>query len=430
MALDHSTDRSLAPKGVLTGGNLGPPGEEVVIEDGEGAYVTTTDGDRYLDYKLGSGPMIVGHAHPHVVEAVRSQAERGTTFYGRNPEAPKLAERIVDAVPCAEAIQFYSSGTEATFQALRIARAHTGRDTVLKFEGGYHGWHDVGMVSSNHTGDRVFEVEPPAGTADTAGITPGAKEHTVVAPFNDRERTAEIVSDHADDLAAVIMEPVQRTVAPDQDFLEGVRSLCDEHDVPLIWDETVTGFRLAWGGAQDHYGVDPDLATFGKAIGGGTPVSALVGDAELLSSMNPDRSPRDGGVQCRGTLNGNPLGMVAGRATLDVLDRAGTYEALWDYSDRLRGLFEDVLADADVDGIAVGDGPIVDYAITDRASIDNYREALACDHETKRAIDTELFRQGILKSLGGKIYLSTEHGDAEFDRTAEAFKEAVGRVAD
>ncbi len=428
MALDPSIERSLAPKGVLTGGDLAPPGETLVIEEGNGAYVTSTEGERYLDYKLSSGPMIVGHAHPHVVEAIHQQVDKGTSFYAQNPEAPKLAERIVEAVPCAESIQFLSSGTEATYEALRVARAHTGRDNVLKFEGGFHGWHDAGLISSNHSGDRIFDVEPPAGTVDTAGMTPGAKESTVVAPFNDLERTGEILADHADDLAAVIMEPVQRSIPPQQEFLEGVRALCDEHAIPLVWDEIVTGFRLAWGGAQEHYGVEPDLATFGKAIGGGTPVSALVGDAEMMACMNPDLSPEEGGVQCRGTLNGNPLGMVAGQATLDVLERQGTYQGLWDYADRLRALFEDVLADSSLEGIAVGDGPIVDYMVTDRSSIRNWRDVRKCDHETKQAIDTELYREGLLKYRGGKIYLSTEHGDAEFDRTAEAFKTAVGRV--
>jgi glutamate-1-semialdehyde 2,1-aminomutase len=428
MTLDASIEGSLAPKGVLTGSDLAPPGETLVIEEGNGAYVTSTDGERYLDYKLSSGPMIVGHAHPHVVEAIHDQVDKGTSFYGQNPEAPKLAERIVDAVPCAESIQFLSSGTEATYEALRVARAHTGREDVLKFEGGFHGWHDVGLVSSNHSGDRIFDVEPPASTADTAGMTPGAKESTVVAPFNDLDRTREILVDYVDDLAAVIMEPVQRSIPPEQDFLEGVRSLCDEHEVPLIWDEIVTGFRLAWGGAQEHYGVEPDLATFGKAIGGGTPVSALVGDAEMMAYMNPDLLPDEGGVQCRGTLNGNPLGMVAGRATLDVLERPGTYEGLWNYADRLRTLFEDVLADSSLEGIAVGEGPIVDYMLTDQSGIHDWRDVRSCDHETKKAIDTELFHQGIVKYLGGKIYLSTEHGDAEYDATAEAVKTAVGRV--
>lgn len=428
MALDPSLERELSPKGVLTGGDLAPPGETLVIEEGHGPYITSVDGEEYIDYKLGSGPMIVGHAHPHVVEALHDRVDKGTTFYGQNPEAPKLAERIVDAVPCGEAIQFYSSGTEATYEALRIARAYTDREKILKFEGGFHGWHDQGLISSNHSGDRVFEVEPPEGTVDTAGMVPGAAESTVVAPWNDLERTAEILEAHADELAGVITEPVQRNLAPAEDFHEGVRALCDEHEIPLIWDEIVTGFRLSWGGGQEHYGVEADLATYGKAIGGGTPVSALVGDRDLLSLVDPSLSPREGGVQSRGTLNGNPLGMVAGQATLDVLERPGTYENLWNYADRLRDLFEDVIGDSSLSGMACGDGPIVDYLLTDQDAVENWRDALSCDAETKEAIDAELYDQGVLKNLGGKIYLSTEHGEAEFERTAEAFKEAVRRV--
>ncbi|MFB6310353.1 MAG: aspartate aminotransferase family protein [Salinirussus sp.] len=428
MALDPSLERELSPKGVLTGGDLAPPGETLVIEEGHGATVTDVEGDEYIDYKLGSGPMIVGHAHPHVVEALHERVDKGTTFYGQNPEAPKLAKRIVDAVPCGDAIQFYSTGTEATYEALRIARAFTGNDLILKFEGGFHGWHDQALVSSNHSGDRVFEVEPPDGTIDTAGMVPGAAESTIVAPWNDLERTTSILEAHSDNLAGVIAEPVQRNLAPADGFHEGVRALCDEHDVPLIWDEVVTGFRLAWGGGQEEYGVEPDLATYGKAIGGGTPVSALVGDRELLSLVDPTLSPRDGGVQSRGTLNGNPLGMVAGQATLDILEQPGTYEGLWEYADRLRGLFEDVIDDSSLSGMAVGDGPVVDYVLTEQSAVENWRDLLACDAETKKAIDAELFDQGVLKYQGGKIYLSTEHGDAEFDRTAEAFKEAVRRI--
>jgi len=427
MGQKESVSRSLAPAGVLTGGSLAPDGESITIDSGDGAYVTTESGERFIDYKLGSGPMIVGHAHPRVVDAIRDQASRGTTFYGPNTQATKLAERVVEAVPCADGVQFVSTGTEATYQALRTARAHTGRTDVLKFEGAYHGWHDIGLVSSNHSGDRLFETSPPDGTADTAGMTPGARESTVTAPWNDLGRTTEIVEAHAEDLAAIILEPVMRVLPPREGFLEGVRELCDEHGIVLVFDEVVTGFRLAWGGAQEYFGVEADLATYGKPVGGGTPLAALCGREEVMAVMEPGRSPEADGVQTRGTLNGNPLSAAAGIATLDVLNSEGTYRDLNGYGDRLRTLFAEVLADAGIDGQPVGEGAIVDYVVTDEEVVDG-RDLQSCDAEPKRAIDEELFREGILKSIGGKMYLSTRHGDEEFQRTAEAFKAAVERA--
>jgi glutamate-1-semialdehyde 2,1-aminomutase len=424
---EPSRGDSPIPGDIVAGTTVAPEDREFTIDGGRGVYVTDTRGTEYLDYKLGSGPMIVGHAHPEVVAAVQSRVEEGTTFYAPNQLAHDFAERIVDAVPCAESLKFVSTGTEATYLAMRLMRAHTGRDKILTFEGSYHGWHDHALVGSQRGGDRIAGPET---TVDTAGAAPGARDGIVKAPFNDLARTAEVVEDHADDLAGVFTEPMMRSVTPADGFLAGLRELCDEFGLVLGFDEVVTGFRLAWGGAQEHYGVEPDLATYGKIIGGGTPVGAVAGRRSILEAMHPDVPHPEGGVETGGTLNGNPLGMAAGMATLDILDREDVYDDLYAYGDRLQRLFADVLDDSPFPGMAIGEGPVVDYAITDADALTDWETALACDGETKTAIDRALFDQGILKSTGGKMYLSTEHGDEEFERTAEAFETAVERAAE
>src|SRR5262244_1433333 len=258
---------------VLPGGLLGShrsgPGLEFVVREGRGAYLYDMTGRRYLDYLLGSGPMLLGHAHPAVVEAVHRQMERGTSYFVVNEPAIRLAEEIVAAVPCAEQVRYTASGSEATFFALRVARAFRGREKILKFEGGFHGTHDYSLMSVGPHAPKAF----PAPTPDSAGIPHAIQEHVLIAPFNDLAETEAILATHHGDLAAVIMEPFQRLIPPDKQFLHGVREITRRFGVPLIFDEIVTGFRFAYGGAQEYYGVVPDLAALGKIIRGGFPLA-------------------------------------------------------------------------------------------------------------------------------------------------------------
>lgn len=423
------TSSEVIPGGVfVAGGKSRYPGD-VLVEKARGATITSTEGTEYVDYVLGGGPMVVGHANPHVVEAIQRQAERGTAYYLSSEPTFEFAERVVDAVPCAEQVHFTSTGSEATYFALRLARAATGNEKVLKFAGAYHGFHDFVMKSSTFA-DRadLLASEVPDGTHDSAGLVDGALDQTLVAPFNDSETTAEIVSEYADDLAAIIVEPQQRVLPPADGFLETLRELCDEHGIVLVFDEVVTGFRLAWGGAQEFYGVEPDLATYGKAVGGGTPLGLICGRAEILELSDPSRSPADGGAPVFGTLSGNPLSAVAADAALDVLEQPGIYHQLHDYADRLRSLIDDVLADSPIDGLAMGDGPIVGYLLTDESEVTDWPTVLSADSETQREIDERMLDYGVTQILGGKRYISTAHGDDEFDCTAEAFKAAVEDV--
>ncbi|MFB6160710.1 MAG: aspartate aminotransferase family protein [Haloferacaceae archaeon] len=406
-----------------------PDDVSVVPDHGEGCYLWTEGGDRYLDYLMGSGPLIVGHAHPRVVDAVQRQVEKGSAFYKSDRLGFELADRIVNAVPCADSLKFTSTGGEATYFALRLARAHTGNERVLKFQGAYHGFHDYAMRSSDKRDAReVADAGYPEGSVDSAGVVTDAARSTVVAPFNDLDATREVVEAYADELAAVILEPVMRSLPASPDFLAGVREICDEHDVVLIFDEVVTGFRLAFGGAQEFYGVTPDLATYGKAIGGGTPIGAVCGRDEIMSHTEPERSLGEDGVYISGTLSGNPLCAAAGHATLDVLEESGTYSRLDQYGEEFRSLVDDLLAESSLSGTSLGAGAIVDYVVTDADSVTRWETIVDGDRETKERLDRELLDEGLLHHIGGKRYISTRHGAAELEKTAEAFKRAMERV--
>ena len=241
--------------------------QDVMVRDGKGSRVWDIRGNEYVDYALGSGPMLIGHAHPEVVAAAVEQVVRGTTFFAPNDLEVELAEEIVKAVACAEQVRFSSGGTEATNLAMRVARAYRGREKVLKFEGGYHGMNDYSLMSLMPSDPPEF----PRPAADSAGIPRAVQETVLVAPFNDLEATTSIIERHHDELGAVIVEPMQRVIPPRPGFLEGLREVTRHYEIPLIFDEIVTGFRFAYGGAQEYYGVTPDLCTLGKVVGGGFP---------------------------------------------------------------------------------------------------------------------------------------------------------------
>jgi glutamate-1-semialdehyde 2,1-aminomutase len=410
------------PGGVL-GSHRSGPGLEFVVREGRGAYLWDTEGRRYIDYLLGSGPMLLGHAHPAVVEAVRRQLDRGTTYLLLNEPALELAEEIVRAVPCAEQVRFTSSGSEATFFALRVARAHRKRDKILKFEGGWHGTHDYGAMSVSPRSPKAF----PSPTLDSAGI-PGALGDTVlVAPFNDLATAEALIAAHHNELAAVIVEPYQRVIVPKGGFLQGLREATRRHRVPLIFDEVVTGFRLAWGGAQEYYGVIPDLACYGKVMAGGFPMAAVAGPAEIMQHFDPALEGTPDYVWQTGTLNGNPIAAAAGLATLAELRKPGTYERLHRLGTRLR---DGLAGAARRHGLAAqvsGVPPVFDILFTDQAIVD-YRATLTADRDKIRRFNEECLRRGVVKA-SNKIYVSLALSDADVDETLRVFDEALGAVA-
>ena len=265
------------PGGVL-GNHRGESDLEFVVKEGRGAYLWDANGTRYLDYLLGSGPMVLGHAHPAVVEAVQRQVGRGSTYMLLNEPIIELAEQVVRAVACAEQVRFTTSGTDATFMALRVARAYRGRDKIMKFEGGFHGVHDYGLMSVSPRSPKAF----PAPTPDSAGIPHVIEGEVLIAPYNDLGTTEALIAQYHHDLAAVIIEPYQRVIVPATGFLAGLRQVTRRYDVPLIFDEIVTGFRLAYGGAQEYYGVVPDLACYGKVVAGGFPLGTVAGPERIM----------------------------------------------------------------------------------------------------------------------------------------------------
>ena len=391
---------------------------DTVIRGGRGPRVWDLSGNEYIDYALGSGPMLIGHANPEVVAAVSEQLSQGTTYFGLNEHAILLAEEIVQAVPCAEKVRFASSGTEATFFALRAVRAYRGRDKILKFEGGFHGMNDYGLMSMAPSKPSDF----PTPTPDSSGIPKSLQGDVLVAPFNDIETTSAIIERYHEELAGVIVEPLQRVIPPAPGFLEGLRDVTRRFHVPLIFDEIVTGFRFAYGGAQEFYGVTPDMCTLGKAVAGGFPLSVVAGSADIMENFAPS-DPGAPFVMQEGTFNGNPIGSVAGLATLKVLRREGTYERLFATGNRLKEALTRLLYEAEMPAQVVGEAPMFDVIFTDH-KITNYRSLLDRDQPKVMRFTDLLRERGIFKNHG-KYYVSTTHGDAEVEQTISVWKSAL-----
>jgi glutamate-1-semialdehyde 2,1-aminomutase len=410
------------PGGVL-GGHRSVPGLEFVVADARGPHLWDADGRRYIDYLLGSGPMLLGHAHPAVVEAVRRQAGHGTTYMLLNEPIIALAEEVVRAVPAAEQVRFMASGSEATFFALRVARAFRRRDKIMKFEGGFHGTHDYALMSVSPRSPKAF----PAAMADSAGIPPAIADEVLIAPFNDLATTEALIATHHHELAAVIVEPYQRVIVPQPGFLAGLRAVTRRYEVPLVFDEIVTGFRLAYGGAQEYYGVVPDLAAYGKVLAGGFPLAAVAGRADIMRHFDAALEGSPDYVWQAGTLNGNPVAAVAGLATLAELRAPGVYQTLFATGTRLR---DGLAAAARKHGLPAqvsGEPPVFDIVFTDQPVVD-YRATLTADRRRIALFNEECLRRGVVKAVN-KIYVSLAHTDADVDETLHIFDAALAAVA-
>ncbi len=333
MNIDRSRDLFAAARQVIPGGVDSPVrafravgGQPLFIERGQGPYLFDADGNRYIDYVLSWGPLILGHAYPSVAEALKAAVDRGTSYGAPTALETELAELIIEAMPSVEMVRFVNSGTEATMTALRLARAYTGRDKIVKFEGCYHGHADMLLVQA---GSGVATL----GLPDSPGVPRGATGDTLTAPYNDLATVESLFAQYSDQIAAVIIEPVagnMGVVPPEEGFLEGLRRMTRQHGALLIFDEVMTGFRVAHGGAQTLYGIDPDLTTLGKVIGGGLPVGAYAGKRAIMEMVAPA-----GPMYQAGTLSGNPLAMTAGIETLKVLKGEGVWEELERKSARL-----------------------------------------------------------------------------------------------
>ncbi len=411
------------PGGAL-GTRLNPDGLNMTVATASGSRITDVEGNEWIDYICGAGALILGHQHPAVVEAVQRQAARSMHQYAALSDVSvELAADVLDAVPGADRMVFTTTGSEATAYAMRMARAFTGRDGVLKFEGAFHGNHDYAGVG-------VAPTEPspyPRGLPFSQGLPQPVVDTMLVAPYNDLDRLRAIATDVAGDLAAIIVEPVQRIIPPLPGFLEGVRALCDELGTVLIFDEVVTGFRLAYGGAQEHFGVRADLACYGKIVGGGGPVGAVAGRADIVDQAHPDRKGTPGYVYASGTLHGNPLGAAAGLATLAELRAPGFYEALAARTEELATAIDATLRHHGRPARVARIGSLWQILHIDEPPR-SYTDLLASDRAANTTLDTELLRHGINVIPGLRRFVATAHTDEDFEQTVAAVDRACRTV--
>ncbi|MBS1966638.1 MAG: glutamate-1-semialdehyde 2,1-aminomutase [Chloroflexi bacterium SZAS-1] len=387
------------------------------IEHGAGAYLYDADGNKYIDYVLSWGPLILGHAHPEIVWVVSNQAARGTSFGAPTASETELAQLITAAMPAVELVRFVSSGTEATMSAIRLARAYTKRAKVIKFAGCYHGHADEFLVQA---GSGVATL----GLPDSPGVPPAATADTLSVPYNDLDAVEAVLKQHHDQVAAIIVEPVAGNmglVPPLPGYLTGLRALADAHDALLVFDEVMTGFRVAPGGAQELYGVTPDLTCLGKVIGGGLPAAAYGGRREIMQQIAPA-----GPVYQAGTLSGNPLAMVAGAATLRAISAPGVFERLSQVAAQLRDGFAAAAEAANVPLQAASVGSMWGFFFA-AAPIRDYASA-------KQHADTARYARFFHAMLERGVYLapsqfeaafvSLAHDDAEVEYTLEAARAA------
>jgi len=409
-------------KRVLPGGTFGNMPAEVIIREGKGGRVVDEAGREYVDYLLGSGPMFIGHAHPKVTSAVEAQLPLGTTFFANNRHGIALAEMICEAVPCADQVRFVCSGTEADLYAMRAARAFRKRDKILKFEGGYHGMSDYALMSLAPKRPGNF----PRPIPDSAGIPKSVQDEMLIAAFNDADMVESLVKENRDELAGVIVEPFQRLIPPQPGFLQALRRVTAENSIPLIFDEVVTGFRFAYGGAQEYYGVTPDICTLGKIIGGGYALAAVAGRADIMSHFDKLAVADEDFLFQVGTLSGNPVAAIAGLATLEVLKQPGTYEKVFATGRTLMTALQDLLNRAGIPAQVIGEPPLFDVVFTSEP-IRDYRGALKGDKAMAGRFNQLLRQKGIMKGES-KYYVSLAHTQPDIDWTISAWTDAVAQL--
>lgn len=399
----------------------GVGGEPLFFDRAEGACIFDVDGKRYIDYIGSWGPMICGHAHPHIIEAVQRAVANGLSFGTPSPGEVTMAERICELVPSLERVRMVNSGTEAAMSALRLARAATGRKRFIKFEGNYHGHADSFLVKAGSGAQTL-------GVPTSPGVPPELAELTLNARFNDLDSVRALFEQYPDEIACVAVEPVagnMNCIPPAPGFLEGLRKLCDEYGAALLFDEVMTGFRVALGGAQALYGVTPDLSCFGKVIGAGMPVGAFGGKHEYMKMIAPE-----GPVYQAGTLSGNPVAMAAGLANLDLITEPGFYEEL--AANTLR-LAEGIQAEAQTAGVPMAVsavGGMFGLFFTELERVENFDQAAGCNLEAFKRFFNAMLDAGVYlaPSAFEAGFVSSAHGDREIDDTIAAAKDALTYV--
>ncbi len=427
MRLDRSAKLLQRAERVIPGGVNSPVRSFRAVEDsppfiarGEGPYLYDVDGNRFIDYVLSWGPLVLGHAHPEVAGALKDAVDRGTSYGAPTELEVKMAEKIVEMVPSIEVIRMVNSGTEATMSALRLARGFTGRDKVIKFDGCYHGHVDSLLVQAGSGATTL-------GMPDSPGVSKAVAATTITAPFNDIEAVRSIFAEEGEEIAAVILEPVagnMGVIPPVPGFLEGLREITTAHGALLIFDEVMTGFRVALGGAQELYGVTPDLTCLGKVIGGGLPVGAYGGRRDIMEQVSPS-----GAVYQAGTLSGNPLAMTAGYVTLDIISREGVFDSIVERATALSEGIKDNLKKLGLDLPMAQVGTMFGFFFAG-SPVRNYQEAMGSDTKRFAAYFSEMLKRGIYlaPSQFEAGFMSSAHRVDDVDDTVRANFEALKSI--
>ncbi len=399
----------------------GVGGDPVFIDRAKGAYIWDTDNKRYIDYVGSWGPMILGHAHPEVIQAVKDAAEKGLSFGAPTPIETEMAERICQIMPSIESVRMVSSGTEATMSAIRLARGFTGRDTIVKFEGCYHGHSDSLLVKA---GSGALTLGVPS----SPGVPASLAEHTLTLTYNDLDQVRETFKVNGDKIACIIVEPVagnMNCIPPVAGFLEGLREICDEYGAILIFDEVMTGFRTALGGAQSIYNIKPDLTTLGKVIGGGMPVGAFGGRKDIMQHIAPT-----GPVYQAGTLSGNPVAMAAGLKTLELISVENFFSQL---NGKVNTLVNGIMEKAKAHNIPMTQnivGGMFGLFFTDAPQVNNFTQATQCDVTRFQAFFHGMLEQGVYMAPSAYEagFVSTMHSDEDIQATIEAADKVLGTL--
>ena len=434
------TSKQVMPGGVTANIKFFEP-YPVIMKKGSGAYLTDLDGNEYIDYLLSYGALMTGHGHPKVIEAIQNQLkEEGTLLFGapHNLEV-KMGQKIQELYPSMERIRYTNSGTEATLLSIRMAYAYTEKYKIAKFEGHYHGGYDQVLLSVNPPINEAGPVKIPNAVIESKGVDPYHLEHTIILPFNDLEATTEILTKRKDEIAAIILEPIQGGFIPaEKTFMEGLRKITAKLGILLIFDEVKTGFRLGLGGAQEVYGITPDITVLVKVVGGGFPIGIIGGKKEIMDLSAPtaasdvfdnSQSKRSGAKDVlfhSGTYNGHPTILAAGLATIEVLENE--IEQVFNVAEQLKaGICELFLAKG-IQAQTIGMGSIFNIVITEKETVRNYRDLQESNFSLRKEIDYHLLTQGVYTKPLNRYSLSTVHGEREIERTLEAYKKTLNKL--
>ncbi len=410
--------------GVSSHFRMGGLPHPLFFKRGEGARIFDADDNEYLDFTLSQGPLLLGHSHPEVLRRVAEEMALGQLYAGQHELELELAETLQRLIPCAELIRFSNSGSESVQAALRLARCFTGRRKYLKFEGHYHGWFDNVLISQHPSAEDAGYVAAPRKVLETGGQSPGVLDDVIVLPWNDLAAVKQVFAELGNEIAAVITEPVMCNngcIQPLPGYLQGLREICDTHGAVLIFDEIITGFRLGLGGAQKFYGVTPDLATFGKAMASGFPLSFLAGKQQIMKLM------ADGLVMHAGTYNSNNPSIAAAVATIDILEDGGDqlYERLRTLGMKLQHGLQDAAHDAGYQVLLSGPGQMVHMTFTNCSKLISYRDCLECDVEKYREFAKGLLDRGVRVIGRGIWYISAAHTEQDIEHTINVAAEVL-----